>query len=100
MVLQLGVWYALMTGAESTLFAELFDTDVRYTGMSLVFKGSGIYASGLTPVILTGSLAASGGGPWWTAGYLALTAVVSLAAVVAMLRWIGWRPPRTHAYRW
>ncbi|MEK6437720.1 MFS transporter [Pseudonocardia sp. T1-2H] len=99
-VLQLGVWYALMTGAESTLFAELFDTDVRYTGMSLVFQGSGIYASGLTPVILTGLLAASGGAPWWAAGYLALTAVISLAAVVAMPRWIGWRPPWTHDDRW
>ena len=36
----LGIWYALMTGAESTLFAELFDADVRYTGMSLVFAPS------------------------------------------------------------
>jgi len=34
-------------------FAELFDTGVRYTGMSLVFQGSGVWASGLTPVFLT-----------------------------------------------
>lgn len=79
--LQLGIWYGLMTGAESTLFAELFDTRVRYTGMSLVFQGSGIYASGLTPVILTALLAAGGASPWLAAGYLALTAVISLLAV-------------------
>lgn len=99
-LVQLGVFYAFMTGAESTLFAELFDTDVRYTGMSLVFQGSGIYASGLTPVFLTGLLAAGSGGPWWAAGYLALTAVISLVAVVAMPRWIGWRPAWTREDRW
>jgi MFS family permease len=100
LLLQLGLWYGLMTGAESTLFAELFDTDVRYTGMSLVFQGSGIWASGLTPVVLTALLAAGGGSPWWAAGYLAATAVVSVAAVAAMPRWIGWRPPWTGGTRW
>ena len=100
LLLQLGVWYGLMTGAESTLFAELFDTGVRYTGMSLVFQGSGIWASGLTPVLLTALLAAGGGSPWWAAGYLAATAVVSVVAVLLMPRWIGWRPPWTAGTRW
>ncbi|TCK22064.1 MFS transporter [Pseudonocardia endophytica] len=99
-LLQLGVWYSLMTGAESTLFAELFDTDVRYTGMSLVFQGSGIWASGLTPVFLTALLAFGGGAPWWAAGYLALTAVISVVAVAVMPRWIGWRPAWTRGDRW
>ncbi|NMH99500.1 MHS family MFS transporter [Pseudonocardia sp. K10HN5] len=100
LLVQLGVWYALMAGAESTLFAELFDTDVRYTGMSLVFQGAGIWASGLTPVFLTGLLALGGGEPWWAAGYLVATAVVSIAAVVAMPRWIGWRPRWAGDARW
>ena len=100
LLMQLGLWYGLMTGAESTLFAELFDTDVRYTGMSLVFQGSGIWASGLTPMVLTALLAAGGGSPWWAAGYLAATAVVSFTAVAAMPRWIGWRPTWTGGTRW
>jgi MFS family permease len=100
LLVQLGLWYGLMTGAESTLFAELFDTDVRYTGMSLVFQGSGIWASGLTPMVLTALLAAGGGSPWWAAGYLAVTAVISFAAVAAMPRWIGWRPAWTGGTRW
>jgi MFS family permease len=100
LLLQLGVWYAAMTGAESTLFAELFDTDVRYTGMSLVFQGSGIWASGLTPVVLTALLAAGAGTPWLAAGYLVLTAVISLTAVVLMPRFIGWRPAWTETARW
>ncbi|MGI5130316.1 MFS transporter [Pseudonocardia sp. CA-107938] len=100
LLLQLGIWYALMTGAEATLFAELFDTDVRYTGMSLVFQGSGIWASGLTPVFLTGLLAFGGGSSWWAAGYLAVTAAISVTAVLAMPRWIGWRPEWARADRW
>jgi MFS family permease len=98
--LQLGIWYALMTGPESTLFAELFDTDVRYTGMSLVFQGSGIWASGLTPVVLTALIALGGGSLWWAGGYLALTAVISLVAVVTMPRFIGWRPAWAADARW
>ena len=100
LLMQLGLWYGLMTGAESTLFAELFDTDVRYTGMSLVFQGSGIWASGLTPMVLTALLAAGDGSPWWAAGYLAITAVISFAAVAAMPRWIAWRPAWTGGTRW
>jgi MFS family permease len=86
LVLQLGVAYALMTGAEATLFAELFDARVRYTGMSLVFQGSGIWASGLTPVFLTGLLALAGGSPWAAGTYLTVVAVISLVAVLAMPR--------------
>jgi MFS family permease len=100
LLVQLGVWYGLITGSESTLLAELFDTGVRYTGMSLVFQGAGIWAAGLTPVVLTALLAADGGRPWWAAGYLAATAAVSVTAVALMPRWIGWRPEGTRATRW
>lgn len=100
LLIQLGVWYGLMAGVESTLFAELFDTEARYTGMSLVFQGSGIWASGLTPVLLTGLFAVGGGAPWWAAGYLAATAVISVATVALMPRWIGWRPSWTDAGPW
>ncbi|RZT87348.1 putative MFS family arabinose efflux permease [Pseudonocardia sediminis] len=99
-VAQLGVFYAAMTGTESALFAELFDTGVRYTGMSLVYQGSGIWASGLTPVFLTALLAFGGGDPWWAAGYLVLTAVISLVAVAVMPRYIGWRPEWARTDPW
>jgi MFS family permease len=100
LLLQLGIWYALMTGAESTLFAELFDADVRYTGMSLVFQFSGIWASGLTPVILTALIALGGGALWWAGGYLVLTALISLVAVATMPRFIGSRPAWAADARW
>ncbi|MPQ99202.1 MFS transporter [Modestobacter sp. I12A-02628] len=75
--LMLGVAYGIMSGAESTLFAEVFPARTRYTGMSLAFQGGGIYASGFTPLVLGSLLAAGGGSPWLACGYLLLTAVVS-----------------------
>jgi MFS family permease len=86
---QLGIGYALMAGAEATLFAELFDAPVRYTGMSLVFQGSGVWASGLTPVILTGLLALAGGQPWAAGGYLTAVALISLLSILTMRRWLA-----------
>ncbi|MDL5160106.1 MFS transporter [Actinomycetospora termitidis] len=80
LVLLLGVVYGAQSGAESTLFAELFPARTRYTGMSLVYQGSGIYASGLTPLILTSLLAVTGGSPWLACGFLVLTAAVTVIA--------------------
>jgi hypothetical protein len=50
--------------------------------MSLAFQGGGIFASGLTPLILTSLLAVGGGAPWLAAGYLALAGVVSAVAAL------------------
>jgi MFS family permease len=83
-VLTLGVIYGVQSGAESTLFAELFPTRTRYTGMSLVYQGSGIYASGLTPLILTSLLAVTGGSPWLACGFLVLAAVVSVITTLLL----------------
>jgi MFS family permease len=82
LIVMLGLSYGLSSGAESTLFAEVFPTRTRYTGMSLAFQGGGIYASGLTPLILTSLLAAGGGTPWLAAGYLAVAGVVSAVAAL------------------
>ena len=80
LVVMLGISYGLASGAESTLFAEVFPTRTRYTGMALAFQGGGIYASGLTPLILTSLLAATGGTPWLACAYLLGTAVISTVA--------------------
>ncbi|GAB3136060.1 MFS transporter [Tsukamurella serpentis] len=77
-----GVFYA----AQGTFFASLFPTEVRYTGLSVVYQFSGIYASGLTPLILTALIHEADGAPWTAAGYLALTAAISVAATVWIRR--------------
>ncbi len=59
-----GFIYAAVYGPEAALFSELFDTRVRYTGISFVYQFSGIFASGLTPIIATALLPLGGGQPW------------------------------------
>ena len=48
-----GIIYAMCYGPEAALFSDLFDTRVRYTGISFVYQFSGIFASGITPIIAT-----------------------------------------------
>ncbi len=51
----------------------------------MVYQFSGIYASGVTPMILTALIAAGGGTPWLACGYLVATSVVSVVAT-ALIR--------------
>jgi MFS family permease len=80
LVVTLGLVHAYFYGAQGTLFAALFATRVRYTGMSFVYQMSGVFASGVTPLIMTALLALGDGTPWAACGYLALTALVSMWA--------------------
>ncbi|MEV0108976.1 MFS transporter [Nocardia sp. NPDC050799] len=75
-----GVAHAVFYGAQGTLYAGLYPAEVRYTGLSFVYQFSGIYASGLTPMIVTALIAVGGSAPWPACGYLAATAVVSVIA--------------------
>lgn len=77
-----GVAHALFYGAQGTLYAGLYPPEVRYTGLSFVYQVSGIYASGITPMIVTALIAAAGGTPWLACGYLVATAVVSVIATL------------------
>ena len=76
--------YPAVYGPQAALFSELFDTRVRYTGISFVYQFSGIYASGLTPIIATALLPAGGGKPWLICLYVCSSASVSAASVIAM----------------
>jgi len=85
MIIVFGVVHALFYGAQGTLYSSLYPTGTRYTGLSFVYQFSGIYASGVTPMILTALIAAVGGAPWLACGYLVATAVVSVVAT-ALIR--------------
>lgn len=77
-----GVAHAVFYGAQGTLYAGLYPAEVRYTGLSFVYQFSGIYASGLTPMIVTALIAVGGSAPWLACGYLVATAVVSVIATL------------------
>ena len=76
--------YPAVYGPQAALFSELFDTRVRYTGISFVYQFSGIYASGLTPIIATALLPAGGNKPWLICLYVLFVSIISAASVIAM----------------
>jgi MFS family permease len=84
MLVVFGVVHALFYGAQGSLYASLFPTRIRYTGLSTVYQLSGVYASGLTPLILTALIGAAGGSPWLACGYLVATAIISVVATALL----------------
>ena len=83
-VIPFGIIYAAVYGPEAALFSELFDTRVRYSGISFVYQFSGIFASGLTPIIATALLREGGGQPWLVAGYMLIVGLISTASVMML----------------
>jgi MFS family permease len=76
--------YPAVYGPEAALFSELFDTRVRYTGISFVYQFSGIFASGLTPIVATALLPLGGGQPWLICLYILVVSAISALSVYAM----------------
>lgn len=76
-IIPFGIFYAAVYGPEAALFCELFDAKVRYTGISFVYQFSGIFASGITPIIATALLKTGGGQPWLICLYVLFAGVVS-----------------------
>jgi MHS family metabolite:H+ symporter-like MFS transporter len=85
-VVPFGIFYAMVYGPEAALFAELFDAKVRYTGISFVYQFSGIFASGLTPIIATILMRLNGGKPWTVCAYVLFSALISALSVRAIER--------------
>jgi MHS family shikimate/dehydroshikimate transporter-like MFS transporter len=78
LIIPFAVFYASIYGPEAALFCDLFRPQVRYTGISFVYQFSGIFASGLTPIIATALLQAYGpNGGWAIASYCAFAGLVS-----------------------
>lgn len=92
-IIPFGIFYASIYGPEAALFAELFDTRVRYTGISFVYQFSGIFASGLTPMIATALLKYGNGDTTLICAYVAFAGLVSALSA----RWIGVRARQAQA---
>src|SRR5271156_1076990 len=76
--------YPAVYGPQAALFSELFDTRMRYSGISFVYQFSGIFASGLTPIIATALWALNGGQPWLICLYILFVSGISALSVYAM----------------
>ncbi len=86
LIVAFGIIYAICYGPEAALFADLFEPRVRYTGISFVYQFSGIFASGITPIIATYLLELNDKKPWYIIGYVVFAAIVSLLSAVAIGR--------------
>lgn len=84
MLVVLGVIHAWFYGAQGTLYASLYPARIRYTGLSTVYQLSGVYSSGLTPLILTALIAATNQSPWLACTYLVATALISVVATLLL----------------
>ncbi|SOY68585.1 shikimate and dehydroshikimate transport protein (putative); MFS family transporter [Cupriavidus taiwanensis] len=93
-VVPFGILYAAVYGPEAALFCELFDARVRYTGISFVYQFSGIFASGITPIIATALLKSGGGQPWQICAYVVFAGLVSALSAALIGRRTGVGAPR------
>jgi MFS family permease len=47
------LFIGFVNGPQAAFFAELFSTDVRYSGVSLAYQGGAIFGGGIAPMIAT-----------------------------------------------
>lgn len=80
-VIGLGILWAPVTATIGTLCSEIFSTRVRYTGVTLGYQIGAAAAGGTAPLIATWLLSRFDNSWVPVAGYLVLTAVVSVVAV-------------------
>jgi MFS family permease len=77
MTLGLGIGHGAMYGAQGALFSNLYPVNVRYTGLSVTQQIGATLGGGLSPLIGTALLSASGGHWSWLVVYCVGVAVVS-----------------------
>ena len=83
-IIPLGFFYSAILGPEPALFADQFSSEIRYSGISAVFQFSGIFASGLTPLIAAALIFYGGGAPWLLCAYILVVSVISAICVYGM----------------
>jgi MHS family shikimate/dehydroshikimate transporter-like MFS transporter len=79
----------MMYGPMGAYLSELFGTRVRYSGASLVYQLTAVFAGGLAPIIASLLMARSGSKA--VAGYLVVCCTITLVAT--------WFAPETHRVR-
>ena len=78
----------IMYGPQAALIAEGFTPRLRYSGCSIGYQLASLTAGGPAPIIATALLAAYGSG-YVIAGYIAVTAIVSIVATAFMSDYTG-----------
>ncbi|GAA1749855.1 MFS transporter [Streptomonospora arabica] len=80
-VVALAVGTGCMFAIQGTLFAEMFGTRTRYTGLGVVYQSSALIGGAPTPAIATALAAAFGQSYWPVAVYMGAMCLLSLVCV-------------------
>jgi hypothetical protein len=75
------VVHAAMYAPQGAFLAELFGTEVRYSGASIGYQLASPFAGGLAPLIAASLLKWSGGQSWPVVTYLILLSAVTIVSV-------------------
>jgi MHS family shikimate/dehydroshikimate transporter-like MFS transporter len=76
-----GIAACTMFGPEGALFAEVFPTRVRYSGMSIVYQVGVIPTGAVAPLIATSLVSAFTGSSWPVAVYVMAMAAITLVSL-------------------
>ena len=79
-VLGVNLGHDAMYGPQAAFFSELFGTRVRYTGASLSYQLSSVFAGGFAPLIATALLAKFGSSA--VAAYVAVMALITVVSTI------------------
>jgi MFS family permease len=74
---------SMMYGPQAALLAELFSTEVRYSGASLGYQLGAIVGGGFAPMIAT-SLLVVFGSSMWIAAYIAVANILTWFSINAL----------------
>ncbi|MBT2569767.1 MFS transporter [Planococcus sp. ISL-110] len=83
-IIGLGIIWAPITAVLGTMFSEIFDAKVRYTGVTLGYQIGAALAGGTAPLVATFLLATFDNSYVPVALYIMLTAVISLLSIWAV----------------
>ena len=83
-VIGLGIIWAPITAVLGTMFSEIFDAKVRYTGITLGYQIGAALAGGTAPLIATSLMLKFNDSYIPVACYIIFTAVISLVAIWAV----------------
>lgn len=83
-VIGLGIIWAPITAVLGTMFSEIFDAKIRYTGISLGYQIGAAVAGGTAPLVATALLVRFDNSYIPVAIYIIFTALISLVAIWAV----------------
>jgi MFS family permease len=81
LVLAVTLGHDAMYATQSSFFAELFPTRVRYSGASLASQLGSVFSGGLSPLIATALLARTGGKSWPVSLYMVGLVLITVVSV-------------------